>query len=467
MNSVMLLSFAIYFVILSIIGFVFYKKKQTADDFILGDRSVNYFVTAIATQATDMGAWLFLGLPAAVFVHGFCEVWTAIGLVFFMFLNWQYIAPRLRNESEKYKSFTYISYFGNKFQDTTQSIRIVGSLILLFFFTAYISAGLVGLGRLFQASFDITYHTGIILAITTALVYTLVGGFIAVAWCDLFQGLFLLAMIVIVPIAAYISLGGWHIMSTMSKIHAINYNSFFSFSSIGLALGWGLGYFGQPHILTNFMGINDPKKIPYAKYIGITWQIIVLTAAICIGIIGTYYFQDPNIAAELIFVHMAKDLFPLFIAGFAVCGIFAATLSSMDSLILIAGNTCAEDIYKAVLHKNASSKTLVCVSRIASIVVSLIALYIARNNSESVYSLVNYAWSGLGSAFGPLLLATFYWKHTNKFGAIAGMIVGAGVSGSWTFVNSSILPLLPGFAASTLAIIAVSCMTSKKTHGRA
>lgn len=462
MNTIMLLSFAIYFIILSAIGFVFYKRTQTAQDFIIGDRSVNYFVTAIATQASDMGAWLFLGLPAAVFLNGFSEIWAAIGLIFFMFLSWQYIAPKLRRESEQYNSSTYISYFGSKYKDNTGIIRLIGSCILLFFFTMYISAGLVGLGRLFEAAFDITYFSGVILAITTALVYTLIGGFLAVAWCDLFQGLFLLAMIVMVPLVAYFHLGGWNTLSSLAHTVNINYASFFSLSSIGLALGWGLGYFGQPHILTNFMGIDDPKKIRYAKYVGITWQIIVLSSSVLIGIIGAYYFAGSNIASELIFVQMAKDLFPPLIAGFAVCGIFAATLSSMDSLILISGSTFAEDLYKTMYNKNASSKQILWMSRAASIVVSLSAVYLARNNSESIYDLVNYAWAGLGSAFGPLILTTFYWGKTTKQGALAGMVVGALVSGLWHYTNTSVLPLIPGFAASLAAILIVSLMTQEK-----
>lgn len=460
---IMLTSFVIYFCILTGIGALFYTKAQNAQDFMLGGRSVNYFVTAIATQASDMGSWLFLGLPAAVYANGLFEAWTAVGLVLFMFLNWQFIAPRLREVTAEYNSLTLSSYFHSRYNDTSGVLRIISALIIIIFFTFYISSGLVGLGRLFEAAFGISYQKGTIIGLSTAIIYTLVGGFIAVAWCDLFQGMFLLCAIVIVPFFAYFALPhGLQTITTTATLKNISLSLFpqtknFLYS-LSLIAGWGLGYFGQPHILVNFMGIDDPKKIKYAKYVGITWQIIVLAAAVGVGIIGIGYFKDTTINGELIFIVMAKELFTPLLAGFALCGIFAATLSSMDSHILVSGSVAAEDLY---LRYAGSSKHLLWVSRASATLISLVALAIAFNNSSSVYDLVNYAWSGLGSAFGPVLITSLYSKWVTKQGALAGMITGSITAAVWPYINCTILPLVPGFSISLASIYLVSALTRK------
>ena len=460
---IMLISFIIYFCILTGIGALFYSKAQSAKDFMLGGRSVNYFVTAIATQASDMGSWLFLGLPAAVYANGLFEAWTAVGLVIFMFLNWQFIAPRLREVTAEYDSLTLSSYFHSRYNDTSGILRILSALITIVFFTFYISSGLVGLGRLFEATFNISYQLGTIIGLSTVIIYTLVGGFIAVAWCDLFQGMFLLCVIVIVPFVAYFALPqGILSVTSAATLKNISLSLFPQsksfFYSLSLIAGWGLGYFGQPHILINFMGIDDPKKIKYAKYVGITWQIIVLTAAVAIGIIGIGYFKNTPINGELIFIVMAKELFTPLLAGFALCGIFAATLSSMDSHILVSGSVFAEDLY---LRYAGSSKHLLWASRLGATLISLVALAIAFNNSSSVYDLVNYAWSGLGSAFGPALITSLYSKWVTKQGALAGMITGSITAALWPYINYTILPLVPGFTISLASIYFVSALTKK------
>jgi sodium/proline symporter len=468
MNTIMLLSFALYFCILTFIGILSYFKTKNSDDFMLGGRSVNYFVTAIATQASDMSSFIFLGLPAAVYAHGFLEIWTAIGLVFFMFLNWQFIAPKLRRETEQYQSLTLSSYFHARYNDSTGMLRMVSALVTIIFFTFYIASGLVGLGRLFEAAFGIGYHAGTLIGLLTVIVYTLIGGFLAVAWSNLFQGLFLLVMIVMVPAAAYYALPGWHTIVQSAQAHNIPLQLIPSATtllySISLIMGWGLGYFGQPHILVNFMGIDDPNKIKYAKYVGITWQIIVLTASIAIGIIGIGYFapQYTLVSGESVFIIMAKELFNPLIAGFALCGIFAATLSTMDTHILISGSVLAEDIYGKIKGKSASSQHLLLVSRIGATIISLCALGIAFNNSNSVYDLVNYAWAGLGSSFGPLVIASLYATSVTTYGALSGIIVGSTVAALWPYVNCTILPLVPGFTLSLLSIYVVSLVTKKE-----
>ncbi len=456
-------AFVVYFCILASIGLLFYLKKENESEFVIGGRSINYFVTAIATQASDMSSWLFLGVPAMVYLHGLPEAWLGIGLVTGMFLNWHYIAPRLRTATANYHNMTISGYFESRLGDTSGVIRMISALFALYFFTCYIASSIVGLGRLFEAAFGIDYSLGIVAGLVCAMTYTLLGGFIAVAWCDLFQGLFLLAAIVIVPLYTIYTLGGWGTVASALVAHNIPLTLFPSvsgtLSSIMLAASWGLGYFGQPHILTNFMAIDDVRNIRYAKYVGITWQIIVLTAAIGSGLVGIAYFNQSLIQAsstELLFILLTKQLFFPLLAGFILCGILAATLSTMDRHILISGSVLAEDVYKRFFNKQADSRLIMNISRLGSLVISAIALFIARNNSASIYELVNYAWSGLGSSFGPLVIMCLYSTTVTRNGAVAGLLAGGITAGIWPSLQTPLLPLVPGFLVGLVTIYAVS-----------
>jgi sodium/proline symporter len=437
-TSALLIAFGIYFCILTAIGIIFYHRNKNSKDFMLGDRSTNYWVTAIAAQASDMSSWLFLAFPAAIYARGMIEIWTAAGLIFFMFLNWHFIAPKIRVATEHYNSLTISSFLSSRF-DNSGIIRFLVAFISLIFFTFYISSGLVGMGRIFEGTFNISYFSGIIIGLMAALIYTIVGGFFAVAWCNLFQGIFMLFMLLLVPLYTYFLVGGSSSILAAAHAKNISLNLFPSSYSIAQSLilvgGWGLGYFGQPHILIYFMGIDDPKKIRYAKYIGILWMIIALAAAAAVGFIGLAYFANGISNPELIFVKIAKDLFAPFIAGFILCGIFAATLSTMNSHILISGSIMAEDVYKKFLHPHASSKTVMAIARLSILIISLIALLIAMKNTNTIYDLVNYAWAGLGSAFGPLIIASLYVPWITWQGACAGILVGAFTAGFWPYTG--------------------------------
>jgi sodium/proline symporter len=399
MNFYITVAFIVYTGILFFIGVYFYQKNQSATDFMVGDRSINYWVTAIGAQASDMGSWLFFGFPVAVYQKGLFELWTAIGLVFFMFLNWHYIAPRLRQKTGKMKSLTLTSFFADSFHDTQGYIRITSAFICVLFFT--------------------------------------------------FQGMFLLVMILLVPACAFCTLphGLFSIIQAAVTKHvslALLEKFPDLMQAVFLATSWGLGYFGQPHILVYFMSIDDQKNITYAKFVGITWQILVLAAAASIGLIGLAFFsQDPQ-PLELLFVFMTKALFhPLFV-GFVLCAIFSAVLTTMNSHILIAGSVIATDLCGQI-KKDISSTTAISITRISSFLVSLFALTIAWHNSSSIYNLVNYAWSGLGSAFGPLVIAALYGYTTFYQAALAGLITGAVVAAAWPLMNTTIFPLIPGF----------------------
>ncbi len=352
-------AFILYFSSLIAIGFYFYKKQQTAESFMLGDCSVNYYVTAVATQASDMGSWLFMGFPAMVYAQGAFQLWTAIGLVLGMWATWTFIAPKLREKTAQLDTLTLSSYFAHVFNDESGTIQIISSCFALLFFVFYIASGLVGLSLVFTAAFGISYHAGIILSLVTAALYTLVGGFVAVAWCDFFQGLFLLGAIVLVPITAIINMGGITPIMQMAQLKGISLSLLSSpsqmASALFLAASWGLGYFGQPHILVNFMGLDDPKKMHLARMVGMSWQIIVLSAAGAIGIVGIGFFTNGLAHDQLVFINLAQSLFHPFVAGLVLCAIFAATLSTMDSLILVSGATISQDIYKKFINPGASN----------------------------------------------------------------------------------------------------------------
>ena len=471
MQIIYVIAFALYFCALTGIGLWFYRKAQQSSEFMLGNRQVNYWVTAIATQASDMGGWLFLGFPAVVYANGLFEFWTAIGLVTFMFLNWQLIAPRLRAQTEQTQSLTLSTFFAHRFNDSTGTIQLVSALVSLLFFVFYIASGLVALGRLFESAFGFDYHTGLIAGLLSAAVYTLIGGFLAVAWCDFFQGIFLLIVIALVPFLAYCSIDGWTTITHAAQAGGVSLSLIPEgknvFHALLLAAGWGLGYFGQPHILINFMGIDTVKNIRFAKYIGITWQIIVLSCATAIGLVGLGYFGADALPGELIFITMTKQLFPPMIAGFALCAILAAALSTMDSLLFLSGSVIAEDVYKNIINRNASPKSIVWIARACTIGASCLSLFVAWNNSTTVYDLVYFAWSGLGSAFGPVVIAALYLKSINKYGALSGILAGGLTAALWPYINIALLPtfiipaLIPGYIMNFTALYGVTSLTRK------
>lgn len=466
MDIAILTAFVLYFGTLLVTGFYFLHMKRNSESFMLGGRSTNYLVTAIAAQASDMGAWLFLGFPAAVYTSGMSGCWIAIGLVLFMFLDWHYIAPKLRTHTEQLNSLTLSSFFAAKFGDTHGYIRLVSALFSILFFTFYIASGLVGLGRLFELAFEMNYHTGILLGLIITAIYTLAGGFLAVAWSNLFQGLFLLLVIVLVPLYAFGMIDGIHAIITAAHERNVSLSLFTPTHGIGNALNlmaWGLGYFGQPHILVYFMGIDDVRKMHYAKYIGMAWQILVLAAAIVIGLIGIAFFNHGLSNPELLFITMTKTIFhPLFV-GFILCAILAAILSSLSSQILLSGSLVAEDLYKEFINHNASHKQLVSITRISALALCLLSLGIAWNGSNTVFNLVEYAWSGLGSAFGPLVIAALYMQRTTSTGALVGMIIGGATAAIWPYVQSTnIMSIIPGFILGLITTIGVSHITRKR-----
>lgn len=465
----------LYAVILVTIGFYARSKHTTEKDFVLGNRKLNFWVTAISAHADDMSSWLFMAFPMAIFMSGANKLWVGIGLVIGMFLTWHLIAPKLRRETEKYDSNTLSSYFENRFNDRSGIIRNISAVIILFFMTYYLSAGLVATGRLFETLFQIDYYIGISIATLLIVSYVMVGGYVSVAWTDFAQGIFLLFMIMLVPCFAFSNIDGlssiWE--SAASKDISFQFLPEFSvisiLSIISLTFGWGLGYFGQPHILTKFMGIKDPDELRKSKYLGITWQILALSSAAAVGFIGIAFFPEGLEKPEMVFVEMTRALFSPFTAAFIVCGIFAANLSSMDAQLLVSATVWSEDFYKKIFNRSANDKQLLFASRIGVVFFALLAFGMACGQSATIMSIVEYAWSGLGSAFGPLVMVALYSKSVNRYGAIAGITVGGIVAAIWPMINPLVLsipivPMIPGFFLNLLTIFVVSHLTNEKTQ---
>ncbi len=469
-NSAILLAFAIYFGILIIIAVLSHKTMRTSTDFIVGNRSLNFWVTALSAHASDMSAWLFMAFPASILIGGLPQIWTALGLFFGMLLNWQLVAKKLRTQTETYHANTLSAYFERRLHDHRGIVRLLTAFMLVFFMSCYLCAGLMAMGFLMESVFGIDYYWGLGFAAVVVMGYTFAGGFITVAWTDLFQALFLLVMIAIVPFAAFYELdGGIDTIIASANNNSISLSPLNDFSAISminivfLAMGWGLGYFGQPHIVTKFMGIRHPEELKKSMFLGMTWQVLALGCAAAVGLVAIGYFPTSLQNPELLFVEMVKSLFHPFFAGFVLCGIIAANMSTMDSQVLVCSSVLSEDIYGKLLQPHASPKKLLRVARACVIGISLLSLGVAFMRSSTVLDTVLYAWTGLGCAFGPLILCTLYFPKTNRYGAIAGIFVGGAFAAFWDlfYPADSILEIpamIPGFFLGTLSILIVSAL---------
>ncbi len=467
-----LLAVLLYFSIVLFIGIKAYRKHMSAADFMIGSRSLNYWLTALAAHASDMSSWLFMGYPAVIFTGGIFNAWTAIGLILFMFLNWQLIAPRIRVATEQYNSLTFSSFFESRLADTSGLIRVFTAIMSLFFYTIYISSGLVGLGLLFETLFGLDYYTGILIGIAIVVPYVFTGGYITLAWIDLFQGIFLMCVIIFVPFYLLPQVGGWTGIAQAISLHKFSSSLFPDFSGmtlfqiISMTAGWGLGYFGQPHIITKFMGIRNIHEISKSKWIGMTWMVLSLSAATLVGLVAIAFFQNGLADPEQVFIQIVRQSFSPFLIGFILCAVLAATINAMSSQVLVLSSILTEDFYKRIFRKKASSQELLLISRLGVIFVALIAYIIAFGKVSTIYSLVLYAWSGLGSAFGPLLLLSLYSKTINKYGAWSGILSGGIIAGTWPYINTfiplAIPSMLPAFITSFVLILFVSYATRER-----
>ncbi len=475
LNSILweLAAIILYFILLLIVAGFSYRKHLTSSDFIIGGRSLNSWLTALAVHASDMSSWLFMGYPAAIFTFGVHQAWIGIGLLICMLLSWKIVAPRVRIATEQFNSLTLSSFFESRLVDTSGLIRVFTAIMLFIFYTIYISSALVGMGFLLNTLFGINYSIGVLVGTIIVIPYVFFGGYLTLAWIDLFQGMFLMLVILFVPFHILPSIGGWEgIFSAIREKNLTSsllpdFSSKTLLNSLFLALGWGLGYFGQPHIVTKFMGIRNVSEIKKSKYIGMTWMVLSLGAATLVGLVGIAFFKNTTLMIDTqVFIQMVKQTFPPFVIGFILCAVLAATINAMSSMVLVLTSSLTEDFYKRLFRKNASSKELLIVSRLGVVLVSLIAFSIAFGNISTIYELVLYAWSGLGASFGPLLLLCLYSEKVNKYGAWAGILSGGLIAAIWPYINQllfmDIPPLLPSFLISFILIWIISMLTQSK-----
>ncbi|NGX45257.1 MAG: High-affinity proline transporter PutP [Chlamydiae bacterium] len=437
------------------------KKGLTHIDFVIGKRSLNKWTTALAAHASDMSNWLFMAYPGAVFVMGGLHIWTALGLILIMWVNWTFIAPKIRVETEKKECITLCGFFESKLDQNWPSGRILTSIVLFVFYTVYVAAVLCGIGLLLNTLFHLPHHYGAIIGILLVLPFLLIGGYSTLAQLDLFQGIFLLCVILFTPLYIIHHTGG---MGAMMASVAQNGRSFSLFggagiSSIGgsllLMFGWGLGYLGQPHILTKFMGIKNPEEISASKKIGLSWQVISLLAATLVGFVGIAVFNTLE-NPENVFIALVREFFPPFVSGIFLCAIIAAIINAMSSMLLVLSTTIAEDFYRRFSKSVPSEKKQLLVTRLACILSAVIALTIALPNFSTIDALVLFAWSGLGASFGPLLIACLFFSRVTKIGAWLGIFSGASIAFFWPILQTNIPALIIAFPVSLFAIFAAS-----------
>ncbi len=466
-----MVSLAIYMAGMLYIGYWSYKKTSDLSDYMLGGRGLGPAVTALSAGASDMSGWMLMGLPGAMYATGLSSVWIAIGLLIGAYANYLILAPRLRTYTELANdSITIPDFLENRFKDRTKILRFVSAIVILVFFTFYASAGLVSGGRLFENSFNLDYKIGLFVTVGVVVAYTLFGGFLAVSWTDFVQGCIMFIALVLVPIVSFTDVGGvTETFNTIKQVDASHLDMFKGTTILGIIsfLAWGLGYFGQPHIIVRFMAITSIKDLKTSRRIGIGWMAISIIGAMLTGLVGIAYYaknnetlQDP----EMVFVTFSNILFHPYITGFLLSAILASIMSSISSQLLVISSAVTEDFYKTFFRRNASDKELVFIGRLSVLVVAMIAVVLAYHPSDTILTLVGYAWAGFGSAFGPAILLSLYWKRTNKWGVLAGMIVGAVVVITWVqipILKATMYEMVPGFFCSLLAVIVVSLLTKE------
>ena len=456
-------AFVLYLAVMIGIGLYYSRKQKSLSQYILGDRSLGPWLTSLSAEASDMSGWMLMGLPGYAYLHG-------SGLILGTWANWVLTAKRLRTYTEiADNSLTIPDYLSNRFKDKKNILRFICAIFIMIFFIIYTSSGFVAAGKLFNTIFNIPYTTALLIGTFVVVFYTFLGGFGAVALTDFVQGTMMFFTVLYVPVAATFALGGptptWHALAKEGS-------DFFSLlppSSSGMAnlilflscAGWGLGYFGQPHILVRFMAIGNPDDLKKSTRIAMVWVIISLMAAIAMGIIGKAFLTTPleNANAERVFIIMSQQLSTPFFTGIIWSAILAAIMSTASSQLLVTASAVAKDLYQPFIHKGASQKELLLVSRITVLMVALIAIFLASDPNSYIFQIVSYAWAGFGACFGPAILLSLYWKRMTLRGAYAGVLVGGITVLIWRqFQWLGLYELVPGFLLSALSIIVVSLL---------
>lgn len=472
-----IITFTIYILGMLLIGILAYRYTSNLSDYILGGRSLGGFVTGMSAGASDMSGWLLMGLPGAIYASGLIEAWIAIGLTIGAYLNWYLVAGRLRVFTETHgNALTLPEYFQARFGAKHKMLKVVAASIILFFFTIYCASGVVAGARLFENLFGTPYQTALWYGALATIIYTFIGGFLAVSWTDTVQATLMVIALIITPIMVLFSIGGLselpNVIETAGNELSKNFTDMWSGTSL-IALfslaAWGLGYFGQPHILARFMAADNVRSLTSARRIGMSWMVFCLLGAVGVGFFGiAYFYANPELASavnnnrEQIFIELARHLFNPWIAGILLSAILAAVMSTLSCQLLISSSAITEDFYRGFIRPKAGDKELVWLGRLMVLAIAIIAITIAQNPDSQVLKLVEHAWAGFGSSFGPLVLFSLFWKRTNSTGAMAGMLTGALVVIFWHKVapDIGIYEMIPGFILSSVSIV-IGSLVSK------
>jgi len=473
----LLIGILVYLVILIVIGVYAARRMKRLDDFVLGGRTIGPLAAAISERASGESSWFLLGLPGAAYAAGFTTFWSVIGIAFGIFCSWVFLAVPLRRQTEKYGALTIPDYFAARFGANARTLRVISMLIIIFFYTLYVAAQFVGGGKLLNAAFDLDFQWGLVITASVVMLYTLLGGFLAVVWTDVVQGIMMAIVAFILPVLGIIKLGGP--VALVEKLQPLG-PEFLSMDAgqtgaaflFGVMLGglaWGLGYLGQPHLLTRYMAIRSPLQIRRGTLIAMIWVLIAYWGAGMVGIVGAGTFEQGLADQEQVMPLLARYLLPGWLAGLMLAGAIAAMMSTADSQLIVVTSSIVEDVWVKLLRARSSPKTLVMLSRMATILVAAVALVLALRNQDLIFDLVTYAWSGLGASFGPPLLLSLRWKKATAAGAIAGMLAGTVSNVVWKntpLLNEALDLKLASFAISLVFTVAVSYLTFKpdRTH---
>jgi len=469
-----LIGFIIYLAAMLVIGWITYSRNESNHDYFLGGRKMNPWVVALSERTAGESAWLLLGLPGAALALGIVEVWTAVGCLLGIFFYWYVIAFRLRKLSESFEAITLPDVFAFQFREGGVVLRLTAMIIIIFFFIFYLAAQFNGAGKVLNVTFGIQPIVGMIIGASVIILYTMMGGFLAVVWTDFAQGILMFLALVILPVAGLnaLSSAGLSLNTTISEMGG-NYLSLAGgktgWAAVAVVVGglsWAFGYMGQPHLLTKFMSIKDPDKLKISRRIAFVWAVPAFSGAVLIGLVGLalygqHYFSD----VEQVMPHLATALMPQWIAGILISAAIAAMMSTADSQLLVISSSVSEDFCHHILGINLSSRAMVTLSRIVTVTVGLVAFVIAITSKKLIFAMVSYAWSGLGASFGPPMLLMLWWKKTNWKGVLAGMITGSVSTVVWSEIevlDQAISVRFASFVLAFLAVVVVSLITQKK-----
>ncbi|WP_297008601.1 sodium/proline symporter PutP [uncultured Corynebacterium sp.] len=486
-----IIAMVIYLIAMLGIGVWSYFRTDEYEDYMVGGRGLHPFVAALSAGASDMSGWLLMGLPGALFVSGFSEIWIAVGLLIGCWCNWKWVAPRLRSYTEiANNSITIPSFLENRLRDRSHTLRILSGIIILVFFTFYVASGMVAGGRYFESSFNGDYLTGLLIIGAVTVLYTFVGGFLAVSYTDVVQGTMMFLALILVPTFAILSMDNpgdifsFQLNETYGDAAneiAANSSWFNPVSGVGFitivsGLAWGLGYFGQPHIIVRFMAMRKPSDATAGRRWGVSWMGLCLVGAVFIAIVGPAFFAQTSDASfsditnyETNFLDMAKVLFHPLIAGLILTAVLAAIMSTVSSQLLVVASALVEDIYAGLINKSATDTTLKNLSRAMIIVVAIIAALVALDPDSAILGLVEFAWAGFGASFGPVIIAALFWRRLNVPGAVAGMAAGAVVAFIWGGLPQfnvmdkpfGLYEMIPGVLINVLVMVIVTLQTKE------